>query len=90
MIPVHFELLACTARKKLGALRIRAFLRKCVCESAPSYPRLPGCGRRGIKALVVGYQSSRAAFRINDATAYGLDNIATWLDERVIDVAFIC
>ena len=36
------------------------------------------------------YWRSRAALRMNEATTYGWDNIATWLDERVMDVAFIC
>ena len=47
-----------------------------------------GCRRRGMKVL--SYRSPRAPLRINEATAYGLDDIATWLDESVIVVAFIC
>ena len=35
------------------------------------------------------YWTSRAALRMKEATTYGWDNIATWLDGSVIDVAFM-
>ena len=41
-------------------------------------------------AAVVGpYWTSRAALRMKEATTDGIDNIATWLDGSVMDVAFI-